>query len=217
MDAFLYIFGLVQRIRALEKTARGVFVPFMAGVILSILYEYLPDSHHIIFIASLAFVAASLFMVSTLNDKKKFVKFVEHLLFLLTEMFWFLLIVSVYRIYKVPVIFFILTGIVFIAGFVVICVFIKKQPIAKYLGAIIQYCASAVFCSTTLVSLIFEKRAFAILLFIGSLVSVCHVIFEIFQRTRPFAINEKTEKIIVTILTIGAQSLLGAGAILLQI
>ena len=201
----------------MEKTARGLFVPFMAGVILSILYEYLPDSHHIIFIASLAFVAASLFMVSTLNDKKKFVKFVEHLLFLLTEMFWFLLIVSVYRIYKVPVIFFILTGIVFIAGFVVICVFIKKQPTAKYLGAIIQYCASAVFCSTTLVSLIFEKRAFAILLFIGSLVSVCHVIFEIFQRTRPFAINEKTEKIIVTILTIGAQSLLGAGAILLQI
>ena len=217
MDAFLYIFGLVQRIRPLEMTARGVFLPFIAGVILSILYEYLPDSHHIIFIASLAYVAASLFMVSTLNDKKKFVKFVEHFLFLLTEMFWFLLIVSVYRIYKVPVIFFILTGIVFIAGFVVICVFIKKQPTAKYLGAIIQYCASAVFCSTTLVSLIFEKRVFAILLFIGSLVTVCHVVFEIFQRTRPFAINEKTEKVIVTILTIGAQALLGAGAILLQV
>ncbi len=217
VDAFLYIFGLVQRIRALEKTARGVFVPFMAGVILSILYEYLPDSHHIIVIASLAFFAAALFMISTLNDKKKFVKFIEHFLFLLTECFWFLLIASVYRIYKVPVIFFILTGIVFIAGFVVICIFIKKQPVAKYLAAIIQYGISAIFCSTTLVSLIFEKRAFAILLFIGSIVSVCHVIFEIFQRTRPFAINEKTEKIIVTILTIGAQSLLGAGAILLQI
>ena len=217
VDAFLYIFGLVQRIWPMEKTARGLFVPFMAGVILSILYEYLPDSHHIIFIASLAFAGAALFMISTLNDKKKFVKFIEHFLFLLTEIFWFLLIVSVYRIYKVPAIFFILTGIVFIAGFVVICVFIKKQPASKYLGAIIQYCASAVFCSTTLVSLIFEKRAFAILLFIGSLVTVCHVIFEIFQRTRPFAINEKTEKVIVTILTIGAQALLGAGAILLQV
>ena len=46
---------------------------------------------------------------------------------------------------------------------------------------------------------------------------MCYVVFEIFQRTRPFAINEKTEKIIVTILTIAAQSLLGVGAILLQI
>lgn len=217
VDAFLYILGLVQRIGSLEKTARGLLIPFMAGIILSILYEFLPDSHHIIFIASLAFAGAALFMISTLNDKKKFVKFIEHFLFLLTEIFWFLLIVSVYRIYKVPAIFFILTGIVFIAGFVVICVFIKKQPASKYLGSIIQYCVSAVFCSTTLVSLIFEKRAFAILLFIGSLVTVCHVIFEIFQRTRPFAINEKTEKIIVTILTIAAQSLLGVGAILLQI
>ena len=217
VDAFLYILGLVQRIGTLEKTARGLLIPFMAGIILSILYEFLPDSHHIIFIASLAFAGAALFMISTLNDKKKFVKFIEHFLFLLTEIFWFLLIVSVYRIYKVPAIFFILTGIVFIAGFVVICVFIKKQPASKYLGSIIQYCVSAVFCSTTLVSLIFEKRAFAILLFIGSLVTVCHVIFEIFQRTRPFAINEKTEKIIVTILTIAAQSLLGVGAILLQI
>ena len=217
VDVILYIFGLIQRLRPLEKTARGLCIPFIAGIILSILYEFLPDSHHIILISSLAFSAASLFMVSTLNDKNRFVKFIEHFLFLLIEAFWFLLIASVYRIYKVPAIFFILAGIVFIAGFVVVCIFIKKQPVAKYLAAIIQYGASAIFCSTTLVSLIYEKRVFAILFFVGSLVTVCHVIFEIFQRTRPFAINEKTEKIFVTLFTVCAQALIGAGAILLQV
>jgi hypothetical protein len=217
VDVILYIFGLIQRHRPLEKTARGLCIPFIAGIILSILYEFLPDSHHIILISSLAFSAASLFMVSTLNDKNRFVKFIEHFLFLLIEAFWFLLIASVYRIYKVPAIFFILAGIVFIAGFVVVCIFIKKQPVAKYLAAIIQYGASAIFCSTTLVSLIYEKRVFAILFFVGSLVTVCHVIFEIFQRTRPFAINEKTEKIFVTLFTVCAQALIGAGAILLQV
>lgn len=217
VDAFLYIFGLIQRIRPLEKTARGLFIPFIAGLILSILNEYLPDSHHIIFIASLAFSAAALFMLSTLNDSKKFVKFIEAFLFMLTELFWFLLIASVYRIFNVPPVFFILTGIVFIAGFLVICIFIKKQALAKYLAAIIHYGISAIFCTSTLVSLIFEKRVFAILFFIGSLVTVCQVVFGIFQRTRPFAINEKTEKIIVTILTISAQSLLGAGAIMMQV
>ena len=217
VDVILYIFGLIQRLRPLEKTARGLCIPFIAGIILSILYEFLPDSHHIILISSLAFFAASLFMVSALNDKNRFVKFIEHFLFLLTEAFWFLLIASVYRIYKVPAIFFILAGIVFIAGFVVVCIFIKKQPVAKYLAAIIQYGASAIFCSTTLVSLIYEKRVFAILFFVGSLVTVCHVIFEIFQRTRPFAINEKIEKIFVTLFTVCAQALIGAGAILLQV
>ena len=217
VDAFLYILGLVQRIKALEKSARGVFVPGIAGIILSILYEYLPDSHHIIFIASLGFGAAVLFMISTLNDKKKFVKFIEHFLFILTEIFWFLLIVSIYRIYKIPSIFFILAGIVFIAGFTVICIFIKKQAPSKYLGITIQYCVATIFCTTALINLAYEKRLSGVLIFTGALTIMCHVVFEIFQRTRPFAINEKTEKIIVTILTTGAQALLGAGAILLQV
>ena len=130
---------------------------------------------------------------------------------------WLLLIISVYRIYRVPDIFFILSGIVFIAGFVIICVFIKKQSTLKYAAAITQYLFAAVFCTTALISLVYEKRVFGILLFCGSLVNVCHVVFEIFQTTRPFAISDKTEKIIMTILTAGAQALLGAGAILMQV
>ena len=212
----IYIVGLVQRIIPLENTARSLFVPFICGLISALLTNYLPDSHHIIFIASMAFGAATLCLISTLK-KNRFCKFSEHFLFLLTETFWIWLICSVYRIYKVSDIIYILTGIVFLAGFIVISVFIKKQPFVKYVAALIQYSFAAVFCITSLISLIYEKRAFGILLFLGSLITVCHVIFEIFQRTRPFAISAKLERVIVTILFVTAQALLGTGAILMQI
>ena len=212
----LYIVGLVQRIVPLEKTARSLFVPFICGFISALLTNYLPDSHHIIFISSLALSAASLCMISTLK-KTRFCKFAEHFLFLLTESFWLWLICSVYRIFKVSNLIFILSGIFFLAGFIVICVFIKKQSLHKYVAAIIQYSFAAVLCTTSLVSLIYEKRAFGILIFLGSLITVCHVVFEIFQRTRPFAISTKLERIIVTILFVTAQALMGAGAVLFQV
>ena len=44
-----------------------------------------------------------------------------------------------------------------------------------------------------------------------------NVIFEIFQRTRPFAISAKLERIIVTILFVTAQALMGTGAVLMQV
>ena len=212
----LYIVGLVQRIIPLENTARSLFVPFAAGIIISLLINYLPDSHHIIFISSIAFGAATLCMISTLK-KNKFCKFSEHFLFLLTESFWIWLICSVYRIFKVSKIIYILAGIVFLAGFIVISIFIKKQSFVKYAAALIQYSFAGVFCTTALISLIYEKRTFGILIFLGSLFSVCHVIFEIFQRTRPFAISSKVERVFVTILFVTSQALLGAGAIFMQI
>ena len=217
IDLLLYIIGWVRNIKAMEKTSRALFIPFLSGIIISLLTGYLPDSHHIIFISSFAFAAAALYMIFTLKEKNKFFKFGEHFFFLLTEVFWFLLIVSVYRIYKIPDIFFLLSGIVFIAGFVVICVFIKKQSLFKYAASIIQYFFAAVFCTTALISLVYEKRVFGILIFLGALTTLCHVIFEIFQRTRPFAISEKTEKIIVTLLAVCSNALMGAGAILMQV
>ena len=212
----LYIVALIQRIIPLEKTARSLFVPFICGLITSILTNYLPDSHHIIFISSMAFGMATLCMISTLK-KNRFCKFSEHFLFLLTEAFWLWLICSVYRIFKVSNIIYILAGIVFLAGFIVISIFIKKQSFVKYAAAIIQYSFAAFFCTTALISLIYEKRAFGILIFLGSLFTVCHVVFEIFQRTRPFAISAKLERIIVTILFVTAQALMGTGAVLFQV
>jgi len=216
VSLLLYIIALAKNIGPMEKTVRALLVPFLAGIIISLLAGFLPDSHHIIFIVSLAFSSAVLFMLSTLN-KNKFFKFIEHSFFIITQVVWFILISSVYRIFKIPDIFFILSGIVFIAGFVVICVFIKKQNLSKYVTSIIQYAVTAVLCTTALINLVYEKRIFGILIFLGALVTLCHVIFEIFQRTRPFAIGEKTEKVIVTILFVLAQALMGAGAILLQV
>ena len=216
VDLVFYIISLVQRYLPLEKSSRSLLIPFLAGIIISILANYLPDSHHIIFISSMAFSAAALCMLSELK-KNKFFNFSRHFLFLLSEVFWLWLIASVYRIFKVSNIIFILSGIVFAAGFVVICIFIKKQTVTKYAAAIIQYFFSALLCTTSLVSLIYEKRAFGILLLLGSLVTLCHVVFDTFQRTRPFAISSKLERIILTILFVTAQALIGTGAILLQI
>lgn len=217
VNLILYIVGQIQRIRALEKTARGLFVPFLAGIILSILALYLPDSYHIMFISSFAFGAAAVFMLLILGDKNKFIKSTEEFFYALLQLLWLLLIISVYRIFKVPQWLFIISGAVYFAGFIVICIFIKKQSFAKYVSAIILYVVSAALGITSLVSLIYEKRLFAVMMFISSLVFMFGTVLTIFQKTRPFAITEKTEKLLITIAVVTANALFGVGAILMQI
>lgn len=217
IDLILYIVGLVQRIRALEKVARVLFVPFVAGIIHSILAVYLPDSYHILFISSFAFMAATAFMLLTLGDKNKFVKTLEEFFYVLTQILWLLLIVSVYRIFKVQEWLFIVSGTVYFAGFVVICIFIKKQAFTKYASALILYVVSTAFGMTTLISLVYEKRLFAVLMLLGTLVYMFGTVLIIFQKTRPFNISEKVEKLLITITTVCATALMGTGAILMQI
>lgn len=217
VDLILYIIGQVQRIRALEKVVRGLLVPFLAAIIHSILAVYLPDSYHIMFISSFAFFAAIIFMLCTLGDKNRFVKLTEEFFYVIAQCTWLLLIVSVYRIFKVPQWLFIISGVVYFAGFIVICIFIKKQSFAKYASALILYAVSTAFGITTLVSLIYEKRLFAVLMLLGTLVYMFGTVFIIFQKTRPFDITEKVEKLLFTITVVTANALTGAGAILMQV
>ena len=213
----LYIVGLVQRIQPLEKTARCLFIPFAGSLILSILTSYLPDSYHIMFLSVFAFGASAIFMLFTLGDKNKFIKAVEEFFYVLTQMLWLLLIISVYRIFKVNQIFFIISGIVYLAGFIVICIFIKKQPLSKYTAAFLLYAFSTVLGVTAFISLIYEKRLFAVMMFISSLVFMFGTVLTIFQKARPFAISAKTEKLLITITVVAANALCGVGALLMQV
>lgn len=213
----LYIIGLVQRIGALEKVARVLFVPFSGSLILSILSSYLPDSYHIMFISAFAFGAAVIFMLFTLKDKNRFVKAAENFFYIVNQVLWLLLIVSVYRIFRIPQWLFILTGAVYFAGIVVILIFIKKQSFLKYASSFILYAFSTAIGITTLISLIYETRLFAVMMFISSLVFMFGTVLTIFQKTRPFDITEKIEKLLITITVVTANALFGVGALLMQI
>ena len=217
VDLILYIVGMVKKINTLEKVARVLFMPFTVGIIHSILAAYLPDSYHIMFISSFAFGTAVIFMLLTLADKKQFVRKTKEFLYGITQVIWLLLIVSVFRIYRIPQWLFIISGTVYFAGFVVICIFIKKQSFARYFSAILMYLFSTALGITTLVSLIYEKRLFAVLMFISSLVYMFGTVLIIFQKNRPFAISEKTESLLITITVVASSALTGAGAILMQI
>lgn len=217
VNLILYIVGQVQRIMALEKVTRGLLVPFLAGIILSILAVYLPDSYHIMFISSFAFGASAVLMLLTLGDKNKFIRSTEEFFYILTQLLWLMLIISVYRIFNVPHWLFIILGAVYFAGFIVICIFIKKQSFAKYASAIILFVVSTAFGMTTLISLIYEKRLFAVLIILGTLVFMAGTVITIFQKTRPFDITQKVEKLLITITVVLANALTGAGAILMQI
>ncbi len=217
INVVLYIVGLVRGLVALEKTVRVLFVPFVAGLIHSILALYLPDSYHIMMTSAIAFVAGTVFMLLTLGDKIKFLRMTEEFFFAATQFSWFLLLSSVYRIYRVPQWLFILTGGLYFAGFIVICFFIKKQSFTKYAASIILYAFSTVLGTTSLLSIIFEKRLFSVMAFLGSLVFMFGTVLMIFQKTRPFAISEKVEKILITITAIASSALMGTGAILMQV
>ena len=217
VDLILYITALAKRLNALEKTARALFIPFTAGLVISILTLYLPDSHHIIVISSLSFGTASIFMLFTLGDKNRFLRGTEEFFYILVQSMWGLLIISVYRIFRVSELVYIIPGVIYLAGFVVICIFIKKQKFLKYCAAFIQYSFSVTFGLTTLICLIYEKRLFGVMMFISSLTFMFGTVLFIFQKTRPFAISEKTEKVLITTTAVVSCALMGTGAILMQI
>ena len=217
INVVLYIVGLARNIASLEKTCRVLFVPFITGLIHSILVGFLPDSYHIMFTSSFAFLAAIAFMLFTLGDKNKFIKMAEEFFYAAGQIIWFLLLSSVYRIYKVPQWLFILTGALYLAGFIVICFFIKKQTFTKYAASIIMYAFSTTLGVTSLLSIIYEKRLYAVMMFLGSLVFMAGSLLLIFQKTRPFAISDKTEKILITLTAIASSTLMGVGAILMQV
>ena len=70
---------------------------------------------------------------------------------------------------------------------------------------------------TAFISLIYEKRLFAVMMFISSLVFMFGTVLTIFQKTRPFAISAKTEKLLITITVVAANALFGVGALLMQV
>ena len=214
---FLYILAQVKNIVPLEKTTRSLFVPVNAGLIISALVLFLPDSWHIILISSFAFIFALAFMLFTLNDKNKFLKGLEELCYILIQAVWLFLVVSVYRIYRVPQMLFIITGIVYFAGFIVMCFFIKKQSLIKYGWAFLLYAVNSFLGITTFICMIYEKRLFGIIMFISSLSFMFGTVLIIFQRTRPFAISEKLEKILITTAVVASSALMGTGAILMQL
>lgn len=217
VDLILYILGMGKNILALEKVARCLFVPFISGIIHSILAVYLPDSYHIMFISSFAFVATIIYVLFTLGDKNKFLKVAEELFYSASQVIWLLLIISVYRIFRIPHWVFIIAGIFYFAGFIVICIFIKKQTFFKYASSFILYAFPVLLGVTTLISMIYEKRLFAVIMFISSLVFMFGTVFMIFQNTRPFAIREKAEKFLYTITIVLATALMGTGALLMQV
>ena len=217
VNLLLYIFGLGKNIFALEKTTRSLFIPFTTGLIVSILTLYLPDSHHLIAESALSFGVAEIFMLLTLLDKNKFIKATEEFFYALLQTMWISIILSVYRIYRISHLLFIIAGSVYLAGFIVLCIFIKRQTFIKYASVFVQYAFSVIFGFTTLVCLIYEQRLFGIIMFISSLTFMFGTILIIFQKNKPLRINEKTEKFIMTITVISSNALMGAGAILMQI
>ena len=215
-DIVLYIFGVVKNIALMEKIAGSFLIPFAAGIIISILTEFLPDSHHIIYISSFAFLFASL-NVAAIYGKKNIFRYFCKLFFVLAVFVWTMLIVSVYRIYRIPDFVFIITGAVYLAGLIVICIFIKKQKLYKYASALVKYAVASFLSFTSFISLIYEKRLYAGFMFTGSLAALFLCVLMIFQDTRPFAISTKTEKLLFTLSAVAAAVFLGTGALLMQV
>ena len=215
-DIVIFIVGIIKNIALMEKIAGCFLIPFAAGIIISILTEFLPDSHHIIFISSFAFLFASLCVASVFGKKNVF-KYLCKLFFVLAVCIWTMLIVSVYRIYRIPDFVFIISGAVYLAGLIVICFFIKKQRLYKYASALVKYAAASFLSFTSFISLVYEKRLYAGLMFTGSLATLFLCVLMIFQDTRPFAISAKTEKLIFTLSAVTSAVFLGTGALLMQV
>jgi len=215
LNLILYIIGLVQRLNVMEKIARSFFIPFASGILLSTMTAYLPDSYHILLVFSIAAAFYTLSLLCTIGDKKAFFKHAEIFFFTAASVFWSSLLFSVYRIHKVHQLVFIVIGIVYLAGFITICIFIKKQKFTSYLSAILQYAINSFLSITTFISLIYEKRLFGLFIFIGSLCAMFYSVFQIFQKTRPFDLSYRKEKIILTMTTLATCLFMGTGALLM--
>ena len=212
---FLVIFGSIKNFSILTKISRIFIVPFSSGIVVQFLIKLLPEAEHVLFLTTAALIMISICELCFSFENITFFKYTGRLFFILSLGAWLELFISTFFIYRPAQWLNILATSIYSILLIFTFIISGKNKLHTYFGTLIGYVIVISLHYSAIVTLIYGKRDYSILLTIGASVLLLSYIFYIKQSTKPLKLPERFSMLIRTILIAGAEALITTSTILM--
>ena len=212
VSTVLYFVFYKLNITVPKRVFAFLICPLLAVVSISSLYNFTPDSLHVILITVISFLLCSISVIFFFFDSNVKFRVIGRTAFLLSLFFWFLLYKSTFYIYKVSPLISIIFSLVYAGLLVFTFILLGKQKVSRYFWTFISVllCSMLHFCST--VTLIEGHSLYSIFLFLGTTVIFVLVINQLsFYKKEP----RKHAKLLQFCMLFGSQLLIATANFLM--
>ena len=214
VDLFLVIFGSIKNFAILTKISRMFIIPLSNCIIIQFLIKLLPDAEHILFLTTVALILISLCEICFSFENIAFFKYTGRFFFILSLGAWLELFISTFFIYRPAQWLNILAISIYSILLIITFIFSGKNKFHTYFGALIGYVIVIALHYSAIVSLIYGRRDYTILLTAGSSLLLLCYLFYVKQSTKPFTkLPERFSMLIRTILIATAEALITSSTI----
>lgn len=188
-----------------RKVFAFLLCPLLATVSISSLWNFIPDSKHIIFITVISFLFCTASIILFFYDSDVKFRIVGRTSYLISVFSWFLLYKSTFYIYKVPALLSIICTVIYISIFVITCILLGKQTLSHHCWSFLSLltCSILHFCSV--VTLIAAHNTYSLILILGTTTTYALVVYYLSQYKKE---PHKHTKLIEFCMLLGSQLLI---------
>lgn len=215
---FLFIFGIIKDFKILANISRFFIIPTSNVIAFSLLLDSFPDARHIFFLSS---IALSLIIISEfcfIFEKLPFFNYTAKLFFIASSIFWIELYKSTFFIYTIPLWINITAGSIYFIFYIFHCICCLKKPLHFYLGVLIMLSPLVLLNYSALITLIFSRKLYSMLLFTGTLLLILsysfYSIHNSINKTNK-AINQKLFILVRVISLVIAEAMINYSGLLM--
>lgn len=183
------------------KITTALVMPLLAALSISALCLSLPDSSHIILLSSLAYLFCSTSVILFYFDKKTKYRIAARILYLATILSWFTLFGTTFYIYRTPLLLIIIAAAIYLALFVLTCIFLGKQQLSRYFWTFISLCLCTILHFSAVVTLVSGRTLYSIFLFLGTTTIFGLVIYYLIAYKKEMGKNNRLIQISLMILS----------------
>lgn len=212
VTAGLLIFSYIKKNILVKKITESLIIPLFGAINVLILWNYLPDSLHLIkiTIAALSLVTISTIFISC--EQKKPLRISGRILVLAAAAIWISLYRTIFFIHKVPLWLYIIMIALYLAGLIISIILSGKQEFLFYALFSLSFSLSAYLNFTSLIFLCFETGWSSILLFAGTSLFIALTSFHFVNQAK---LKIKHAGVIRYCLLVASQILIACSNILM--
>lgn len=183
------------------KITTALIMPLLGALSTTALCLSLPDSSHIILLSALAYIFCSASIILFYYADITKCRIVARILYLIAITAWFELFRSTFFIYRTPLLVIIIAAVIYLALFVLTCIFLGKQQLSRYFWTFISISLCILLHFSSVVTLIQGRTLYSIFLFLGTTAIFGLVMFYLIAYKKELGKNSRLIQISLMILS----------------
>ena len=205
ISLLLYLIALIKKNSLMAKISSAFTIPFIALLNLSLLYNYLPDSRHIILTTIIAMSLVTISQILFLFENNIHARIAGRIAFILSTCVWMEIYRATYYIYRLPVWFLTLALIIYAGIITWVLILSGKQKFYKDFIFIIGLLIASGMHYSTLAAFCMSPSLSSILLTLGTTLTLVFIIIYFLDFAK---YHFKFRKPLLFFILIASQSLI---------